>query len=159
MFGYFKKRREQRERRDELRKLGESMGDHLRAELDLYIELEVAPRRKAFVEVFRGQLETLDDRLIEFEATDVSRVEAAGMDYRIMLENWDEHEADRLARAGQFLAEPLEFAKAAGVEADYRAAVSQALTDQKLALMNDGLEVLVELVPEAAAEHDDTPPQ
>lgn len=145
MFGYFKKRREKRERAEELRKLGESMGDHLRAELDLYIELEVAPRRKAFVDVFRGQLLTLDDRLVEFEATDVPRVEAAGIDYRIMLENWDKNEEERVARADQFLSEPLEFARAAGVEAEYRAAVSQALTDQRLTLMNEGLEVLLEL--------------
>lgn len=153
MFGYWRKRREKRERAKKLRKLGETMGAHLRAELDLFIELEVAPRRKAFVEIFRGQLEALDERLVEFGATDVSRVEAAGIDYRILLENWDKHHDDQRARAEEFLREPLEVAEAAGVLDEYRASVEQALTEQKLALMNDGLEVLIELVPESRADH------
>lgn len=98
MFGYFNKRREKRERAEELRKVGALMADHLRAELDLFIELEVVPRRTAFVAVFRGQLETLDDRLVEFGDAGVSRLEGAGIDYRIMLENWDKHHDDQRER-------------------------------------------------------------
>ena len=91
MLGSLKRRREGRQRAAEARKLGEAAGDHMRAELDLFIEMEVVPRRKAFLEVFRGQLETIDERLVEFEAREeVSRLEAAGMDHRIMLENWSE---------------------------------------------------------------------
>lgn len=155
MFGYFKRKREQRERAAELRKLGEVMGDHLRAELDLYIEMNVVPRRKAFLDVFRGQLETLDERLVEFDAAEeVTRLEAAGVDYRIMLENWSKREDEQMADIEHSLREQFDIAEAAGVAGEYRASVQDALNNQKLALMNDGLEVLMEQVPEARADKD-----
>lgn len=158
MFGYFKKRREQRERSAQLKQLGEAMGEHLQAELDLFIELEVIPRRKSFLEVFRGELEKLDQRIVTYGAEgEVTRVEAAGIDYRIMFENWTKREADQLARAREYLREQFDIAEAAGVEKEYHASVEEALANQKLVLMSDGLEVLMELVPEARADHDSEP--
>lgn len=158
MFGYFTRKREQRERAAELRKLGEVTGDHLRAELDLYIEMNIVPRRKAFIDVFEVQLETIDDRLAEFEAAEeVTRLEAAGIDYRIMLENWEKREDEQMADAEDSLREQFDIADAAGLTEEYRGSVREALANEKLALMIDGLEVLMEHVPEARANDSNAP--
>ena len=158
MFGYFKKRREKREQAAELRELAQSVGESLRAELDLFIAMEIAPTRQAFLEVFRGQLETLDQRLAEAEAGEqVSRLEGAGIDYRILMENWQERRTAQLEAAHQSLREQFDIAVAAGVKGEYDAAVEDALNDQQLALMSDGLGVLLELVPEARADYDNAP--
>jgi hypothetical protein len=157
MFGYFKRKRQQRERAVELRQLGEAMGEHLRAELELYIEMTIVPRRKAFIDVFSGQLETLDERLVEFDAEEVTRLEAAGIDYRIMLENWSKHEDEQMDHAEQSLREQLDIADAAGVVDEYRASVQEALANQRLALMSDGLEVLMQHVPDVRADHNSAP--
>lgn len=150
MFGYFKKKREKRERAAELQKLGETLGEQLMAELELFIEMEIKPRREAFLQVFRGQLESLDERMVELEAPEeVTRLEMAGIDYRILLENWQERRDAQIEEARGSLREQFELAEAAGVQANYEAAVLNALNDQHLALMNDGLEVLMEVVPEA----------
>lgn len=97
MLGYFKKKREEHERAIALQSLARNMGDALRVELDLFIELEVVPRRKAFLEVFRGQLASIDERLAEFnDGEEVSRLDAAGIDYRLLMENWRERDEERL---------------------------------------------------------------
>ena len=159
MFRYFKERREKRERAAELQELARSVGESLRAELDLFIAMEIAPTRKAFLEVFRGQLETLDQRLAEADAGEqVSRLEGAGIDYRILMENWQERRDAQFEAAHQSLREQFDIADAAGVRAEYDAAVEDALDDQQLALMSDGLGVLLELVPEARKDYDGTPP-
>lgn len=154
MLGYFKRRREARERKADLTKLAELLGEHLRAELDLFIEMQIKPTRAAFLEVFRGQLETLDQRIAE-SGDDISRLEAAGIDYRLMLSHWQEREAEQYAAAEDWLAEQFEEADALGVRGHYEAAIKDALTDQQLALMSDGLGVLLEMVPEARSENYD----
>lgn len=134
------------------------MGDHLRAELDLFIELEVVPRRKAYLEVFRGELQAIDERLNEPDVPEnFGRLELAGLDYQIMLENWTKHEEEQMNSAERSLQEQFDIADAAGVINEYRASIQEALNNQKLLLMSDGLEVLVELVPEARADQDSPP--
>jgi hypothetical protein len=155
MFGYFRKRREKRERAAELQQLGNTLGESLMAELDLFLEVEVKPKRAAFLEVFRGQLASLDERLAEAGAgEEVSRLEAASIDYRLLLENWQERRPAQMEQAHDWLREQFDLADAAGVRAEYEAAVENALNDQHLALMNDGLEVLMEMVPESRADYD-----
>lgn len=43
------------------------------------------------------------------------------------------------------------------MRAEYQEAVERALNDQHLALMSEGLEVLLEMVPEARAASDSAP--
>jgi len=154
MFGYFKKRRERRKRAAEIQALAENVGETLRAELDLFIAVEIAPTREAFLEVFRGELQRLDERLAEMdESGQVGRLEGAGVDYRILMENWQQRRPVQVDRAHQFLREQFDIADSVGIRAEYEAAVEDALNDQQLALMSDGLGVLLELVPEARKDY------
>ena len=153
MFGYFKKKREKRERAAELNQMAESVGASLRAELDLFIVSTIKPRREAYLEIFRGQLERLDERMVELEApAEVTRLEMSGIDYRLMLENWSNHEGEHIQEAEDWLSSEFEIADVTGVRAEYEAAIKEALADQHLKLMSDGLGVLLELVPEARAD-------
>lgn len=140
MLAFWRKRREKRERMEALQELGRNIGDQATAELSLFIEMNIVPKRKAFLEVLHGQHDTIDERLKEFEADgEVSREEAAAIDVRLMLENWDARKDEQLKSARQWLSEQYEIAAAVGAEREYHASVEDALTEQRLILLTDGM--------------------
>lgn len=150
MFGYFKRRREKRRRLAEAKDLGERLGAGLRDDLDLYISTVVHPRREAFLNVFRGQLEGLDDNLVDAGvAGEISRLEAAGFEFRELLANWDRRLDDQLADAERALHEQIEVAAVVGEDDRYRELIQESLANQRLLLLSEALEVFLDLVPEA----------
>ncbi|MGZ2411282.1 hypothetical protein ACUXST_000679 [Sphingomonas sp. F9_3S_D5_B_2] len=146
MFNFLKKRREKAERAAELQELGRVLGESLDAEVELFIEMNIVPRRKAFLEVLHGQIAQIDARLKELDPQgELSRYEAAAIDVRIMLENWDNHKEDELKSARQALAEEYRLAEAAGVSDDFQALVERSLAEQRLILLTDSMAAINEV--------------
>lgn len=146
MFNFLKKRREEAARAAELQELGRVLGESLDAEVALFIEMNIAPRRKAFLEVLHGQIAQIDTRLTELDPEgDLGRDEAAAIDVRIMLENWDKHREEELQAARDALAEEYRLAEAAGVAEDFQALVERSLAEQRLMLLTDGMAAINEV--------------
>ena len=145
MFNFFKTRREKAQRKAVLEEYGQILGDGLRAELNLFLELKIVPVRHAYMEVLTGLLATLDERMSDMIAAseltegDVDREEAAALEVRTMMDNWEGHEAERLEDAHIFLREQFDIAKEAGVADYYETAVGEALNEQRLILLTDGM--------------------
>jgi hypothetical protein len=148
MLGYFRRKREERKKLKEMNEVAVKTGDWLRAELDLYVELNLVARRQAFLEVFRGRLEEIDETLKDFEPGEVTRLEAAGAEFQMLIENWTD-DSENLDHARKFLSEEFQVAEELGVAAEYTASVRAEFEDQKLLLMNDAMQILLELIPEA----------
>lgn len=146
MFNFLKKRREKAERAAELQKLGRVLGESLDAEVALFIEMNIVPRREAFLEVLNGQIAQIDGRLKELDPeSELSRDEAAAIDVRIMMENWDSHKEEELQSARQSLAEEYRLAEAAGVSEDFQALVERSLMEQRMILLTDGMAAINEV--------------
>lgn len=135
-------------------KVGEAAGKYAMTVLDRFIELEIVPRRRAFIDVFQGQLDTLDERLAKFDATGrASREELAGIDYRILLNNWRERRGEQSEQAANWLSVQLEQAEAIDCGEDVRTVIDQALDHQQTMLTIDGLEMLLKVVPDYDNAH------
>lgn len=140
MFDFLKARREKREHKEALQEIGRTLAEMLNSELALFIEMQVVPVREAFLEVCQGQLAQLDERMKEAEVEgELTRDEAAALDVRMMMDNWDKRTDERLNAAREWLDEQYEMAEAAGVEAEFHAAVEDAMTEQRMILLTDGM--------------------
>jgi len=118
------------------------------ARLDEYVENHLAPRRHAFLAVFQGLIETLDERLPELDKTgQASREELAGIDYRIMLENWHHRRVEQAEEARNWLSVQLDQANALGCLEELSTIIEQELDRQKGLLTVEGLDVLLKVVP------------
>lgn len=146
MFGILKRRREKRDRREALNALGRNLGESLNAEIALFIEMEIVPIRKAFLDILHGQIAKIEERLKEAEVEgELSREDAAALDVRIMMDNWDERNDGQLQSARSWLAEQYEMADAVGIAEEFQGFVKSALVEQRLILLTDGMAAINEV--------------
>lgn len=123
---------------------GQALGQDAMAALDLFIEVQVVPRRKAFLEVFKGQLERLDERRVEMDGTGkTTRAQLARLDFEILRENWRERRGEQIAEASTWLDGHLRQAEGIDCISDFRDAIEQALSRQGAILVSDGLSMLL----------------
>jgi hypothetical protein len=138
MFAYFKKQREKREASNS----GKIAGAEMRAEIDQFIELEIVPQRNHFLEVFNKYLRDAPERLVASCEAKLSLGESVGIDYRVMMENWNDLRFNQMTRAEEFLHEWFEVVDNLGIRNEFLGAIEQALDNQKFTLMREGLELM-----------------
>lgn len=128
--------------------MGMDFADNFRAELDLYIELQVVPVREAFLGVLTDQLSKLDERIGEFPDEQISRADMARLDLRLLVENWGERQERRYQGAMDWLSEHMEVADAIGSRDEIEMFVKAALADQDLILYKQGIDATADVIGE-----------
>lgn len=149
VFGFLKRRREKQERQAELRQMGELFADGFKADLNLFLAMEVAPTREAFQNVLVQQLAQLDKRIDEFDE-EVSREDLARLDFQILVENWVKRRDQRVAAASEWLSEHFETAEIVGTREEMEQYMQMALADQDMKLYAAGIEATAAAIGEAA---------
>lgn len=140
MFSFLKSRREKRERRETLQEIGRKLAEDFKAQIAAFIAIKIVPLRKAYFEQWQGLMANIDQRIKDAEAeAEITREEAAAIDVRSMMDEWDEHAEERLQSARQWLVEEYELAAAAGVADEFHASVENAINEQRLILLTDGM--------------------